>query len=182
MKRLLYYLLLTSYFALLLLACTKKEEDILAQVNDECITRDEFREMLRNVPTEYRDMVTDVDGKERLLSEWIMERLLVQEAYRLKLDKNPHIIKKIDDFKQELLAKELIKIAVLSKVSLNEKEIRDYYNLHNDMYQEEFEEIKQEVAKDALRKKQDVEFTRLIKKLEKKAKIRKNLKLLKGIK
>lgn len=118
------------------------------------------------------------EGKERLLSEWIKERLLVQEARARKLDKDPSIIKRIEDFKDELLVKELIRISVLNKVSLSEKEIWDYYNLHNDKYLEEFEKIRHIVAEDALRKKQDVEFTRFIKRLERKAKIRKNLRLI----
>ncbi len=102
--------------------------DILALVDNEAITSEDLKYSLE---IEHRRQ--DLSSAKTLdLSHYIHKlinrRLLVQEAYRNNLNKDPEIQEKVRDFTVREAVARLYNDEILQKVHVSEEEIQDYYN------------------------------------------------------
>jgi len=103
----------------------------LAKVNDEAITVEDFKDRLKEFhknPESVRDASREFDYR-RFLDRIIDERLMIQEAYRLELDKRPDFIKRMKAkelfvFMTRLRMEEITD----KKIVITEEEIKDIYN------------------------------------------------------
>ena len=99
--------------------CVKKydKNQVVAKVNDYKVTIDDFRhEAGMSIPGA---------SKELILQDIVIKELLLQEAQKMKLDKNKFFMKEIEDYWKQALIKRLITIKgeeffALSRVSPEE--------------------------------------------------------------
>ncbi|MBI4778008.1 SurA N-terminal domain-containing protein [Candidatus Desantisbacteria bacterium] len=155
----------------------------LATVNGEQITVADMDKQLEEMPPAYQEMFSDPINKEKLVTRLIKERLLLQEAKKAKLEQRDDIKKKIKAMNDQLLVQEVIKLNVIEKITISEKEVADYYKANEEKIQQyakgkSFNEIKGQLKEIALQEKQNGHFEKWIKKLEDEAKITKNMELL----
>ena len=156
---------------------------VLATVNGEKITVADMDRQLEEMPPAYKEMFADPANREKLLARLIKEKLLLQEAKRAKLEQREDIQKKIKAIKDQLLVQEVINLNVISKITISDKEVADYYKANEEKIQQyakgkSFNEIKGQLKEIALQEKQNGYFEKWIKKLEDEAKIVKNMEVL----
>ncbi|MDI6781075.1 MAG: SurA N-terminal domain-containing protein [bacterium] len=179
------------FFGLVMGACVifsgcgqeENKSPVLATVNGEKITVADMNRQLEEMPPAYQEMFSDPVNKEKLVTRLVKERLLLQEAKKAKLDQREDIKKKIKAIKDQLLVQEVINLNVISKITISDKEVADYYKANKEKIQQyakgkSFDEIKGQLKEIALQEKQNGCFEKWIKNLEDEAKITKNMEVL----
>ncbi|MEK7812474.1 MAG: SurA N-terminal domain-containing protein [Candidatus Desantisbacteria bacterium] len=152
---------------------------VLATVNGEKITVADMDRQLEEMPPAYKEMFADPANREKLLTRLIKEKLLLQEAKKAKLEQREDIQKKIKAIKDQLLVQEVINLNIISKITISDKEVSDYYKANEEKIQQyakgkSFNEIKGQLKEIVIQEKQNNHFEKWIKDLENKAKIVKN--------
>lgn len=157
---------------------------VIATVNGEKITAADMDKQMEEMPPAYREMFADPANKEKLLTRLIKERILLQEAKKAKIGQRPDIQEKIKAMNNQLMVQEVIKLNIIEKITITDKEVADYYKANEEKIQQyaqgkSFNEIKGQLKEIALQDKQNGYFEKWVAGLEKQAKITKNLELLK---
>ena len=76
-------------------------------------------------------------GKAEYLQDYIDEKLKLLQATDLGFDKLEDFLKKMDDYKHQLMVEKLTEIEVDAKVQFSEEDLLDYYDKHKSDYIEE---------------------------------------------
>lgn len=97
-----------------------------------------------------------------LLEQMIDERLMIQEAYRIELDKNPDFEKKLQSSIMVQSISRLRKEEVLDKIDIREEDLLDYFKKHYEKnrpaIEEQFEKKKRRIWK-KLKKEKEKELS-----------------------
>lgn len=129
MKRLLF--LATAL--LFVISCSKgmteksKTGKYLAKVNGSAITEEILMDEMNALPPEVRDMFLAEAGIEGLIEELIKKELLYQEAKKKGYERSAGFKEKVENFKKLMLIQLLLEDVVDKKVTVAEKDVRDYY-------------------------------------------------------
>jgi len=119
------FMIAAGLMMVLVTGCAKEydKNQVVARVNDYTVTVDDFK----------HEAGISIAGasKELILQDIIIKELLLQEAQKMKLDKNKLFMKEIEDYWKQALIKRLINIKgeeffAISKVST--EEIKAEYN------------------------------------------------------
>jgi len=106
----------------------EKKVDVIATVGDDKITYEDYLQHVRQ-NLGYLDSDSDRVAKAiELVNLAIDERIIVQEGYRMGLDKDQEIQLLVDGQKSRFLLDELYKVKVIEKAKPSTAEIRAYYN------------------------------------------------------
>lgn len=130
-------LLLMMFLAAFLIGCNAKEspaESVLAKVNAVTITEEDFISKINRLPAWAKDRFKGEAGKKEFLDELIKEELMYQEAKKLGINKEKEFQDTIKDFKKVTLISTLLKNEIEGKAKVDTKEIRDFYDKHQDEF------------------------------------------------
>jgi len=129
---------------LALTGCTKNADNaVVAKVNNGTITAADFKKQLDDLQPQMQQAVSsDPKARKEFLEDLIGIELVLQEARRLKLDKDPAFLKKQEDLEKEMkqrlqdAAKNELFNAVLKKELMDkikpptDDEVKAYYETH----------------------------------------------------
>jgi parvulin-like peptidyl-prolyl isomerase len=132
--------ILVSIFLVPQIHAEEKQTDafdskVIAKVGDEEILFGDLNNLIRMMPPSYQAMFSNVDQMNTLLERQIDNMLFAQEARRLKVDENPEVRYKLEEFTKGILTQALIEETVNKNVTVTDKEIEAYYNQHRDEFQ-----------------------------------------------
>ncbi|MCG3176335.1 MAG: Foldase protein PrsA 1 [Candidatus Omnitrophica bacterium] len=105
---------------------------VLARAGDQSVTQDEFMEQVRSLPKELRAIA--IERKKEFLEDMLSERLLVREAEKRGVEKDPEVQHLMEAARRKILLAKLMEQEVDGKLQLGKDEARAYYDAH----QEEF--------------------------------------------
>jgi peptidyl-prolyl cis-trans isomerase C len=116
---------------------TKDSPDalVIAKVGDREIVFGDLNELIKMMPPSYQAMFRTNDQITKLLERQIDNILFAQEARRLKLDQDPTVRYKIEEFTKGILTQALIDTSVNKSVTVTDGDIEEYYNKHQDEFQ-----------------------------------------------
>ncbi|MBI4651518.1 SurA N-terminal domain-containing protein [Candidatus Desantisbacteria bacterium] len=83
------------------------EGDIVAKVGNTIISKDDFERKFLSVPPQFKMFFNGEDGKKRFLEQIIKEKMFIEQAVRLGVDKKKEIQQNLSDMKDNLIANEL---------------------------------------------------------------------------
>ncbi len=112
-----------------------KENKVLAVVEGKDITEKDVQLLMRSLPQQQAAQFYSEDGKKRLLNELINQQLFYLDAVEKEIDKEQEFIKELENAKENLLKQYAIK-SLLSKVQVEEKEVKDYYDNNKEQFKE----------------------------------------------
>lgn len=146
--------------------CAAMDAGVLAEVNGEVINKDDFQERIkaihRNKPQIRREKGAGSIEVLDIVEEMIDERLIIQEAYRMELDRSADFIKNIESFVTNQSIIKLRKEVVLDKINISDQDILDYFKEH---YEKDgptpermFERVERQIKK-KLRKEKEKELS-----------------------
>jgi hypothetical protein len=105
----------------------QKEDAVVAEVNGEKITLNEFQEAVKEAAKKAPGLLSEKE-KLQLLDNMIVEKLLYKEALDKKLNEDPAVIKQFEQAKRNILVKNIVKQEITSKMKpVTPEEIADYY-------------------------------------------------------
>jgi peptidyl-prolyl cis-trans isomerase C len=114
-------------FLLLLLALNNAKT--LAKVEDKIITDDDLQARLDSMPSQYIPFYSSAEGKKKLLTQLVNEKLLYLQAKKNNYEKNTEVADLIAKASEEIITNYYLK-KQMDNVSVSNKEIEDYYAGH----------------------------------------------------
>lgn len=100
---------------------------VIAEVGDEKILFGDLNNLIRMMPPSYQAMFSNVEQMNKLLERQIDNMLFAQEARRLKVDENPDVRYKLEEFTKGILTQALIEETVNKNITVTDEEIEEYY-------------------------------------------------------
>ncbi|BBB31693.1 peptidyl-prolyl cis-trans isomerase C [Thermotomaculum hydrothermale] len=145
MKKILPAIILVFIF-LFLTACNKEKKyyegsgKVIANINGYKLTEDKLDLLYKTLPENIKQQYRGEEGKKKLIEQLTVQKLLVQEAKRLNLDKNPEFLVKREMDEDSLIMEQYYKY-LFDNYKPDEKALKDFYNSHPEIFapQEEFE-------------------------------------------
>ena len=146
------------------LYCASDQTTVLAEVNGEKIDEKAIQDRIKAIhrykpPTEGGAGSINILG---LLEQIIDEGLIVQDAYRLELDRDPDFEKKLESYIKSQSVIRLRKEEVLDKIDIREEDLLDYFKKHYEKDgpapEGEFEKRKRRIRK-KLKKEREKELS-----------------------
>lgn len=116
-----------------------QESPTLAVINGKTITQSEFDVRWAELPDARRAHYQQEGGKRRFLDDLITRELLLQEARRLGLDRNPALRERLDRLREQLILDELTQQALGPRVDVSAAELDTYATDHPDLLPPEYE-------------------------------------------
>jgi len=135
-KTLLLAAALIAVFGLLVTACNEESSGgasytdnspVLATVNGSKVTVDDFKADMASLPPYVAQTLSNPQVRDKFLDNLIDRKLLIQEARKEGLDKDPEIQKKISMFVDSLLLQKVLGDE-LSKATVSDKDAREYFD------------------------------------------------------
>jgi peptidyl-prolyl cis-trans isomerase C len=132
MKKVLIFLCLV----LLLIGCGKKEDGgkVLASIDGEKITLDEFNKELDRIPANMKMLVLTQSGKQSFLDRYIVKRLLMEEAKKENIEKDKEFQDRLTDIREQLLIESLLKKKVTTNINTSDEQLKEYYEKNKDKF------------------------------------------------
>ncbi|MBN1840859.1 MAG: peptidyl-prolyl cis-trans isomerase [Deltaproteobacteria bacterium] len=133
------------------LCASSGKKVVLAEVNGEAIDEGLLQERIKAIHR-YKPGARPEGGAggvdiSDLLQELIDERLMIQEARGVGLDRDPGFEKRVKSFLATQSILELRREEVLDKVNVSEEEILDYFKRHHEKQSQAQEEISQRLRR-----------------------------------
>ena len=126
-----YLFLVCSGIAIALMGCAKDVEElenpVLAEVGDRRITASQLIAFEQRLPAELKTKKSGLDGYRDYLQTIIDKEIFLQEAVKRGLDEVPEVAQKLRKEKAERVLRLLFEREFLSKVRVDEQELRAAY-------------------------------------------------------
>jgi peptidyl-prolyl cis-trans isomerase C len=113
---------------------TQKDGAVLASVNGEVITIEDFQDEIDSLPEYTKNQLKTADQKRKRLDNMIKEILLRQEAVKRGLDKNKEIQRKVDRYRNRLITEKLYQDVAQEKGKIDDAEVQKYYDENKNQY------------------------------------------------
>lgn len=156
------------------LGCSKKDsKNYIAKAGDTIITKEDLDKEMANLPDFAKKMFENGSGMENLVEEMVRRELLYQEAKKKGYEKDPLYPSRMENAKKAILINYLLEKEVDKKVVVSEQEIKDFYEKNKSLLVEKngkavpFEKVKDLIAKNILKKKQNDLFESYVEDLKK---------------
>lgn len=127
------------FFLLLLWGGCQKEmgRNELARINDVSITIQDFNQMADRQPLEAKMRLLTEKAQRDFFENYVVTReLLLQEAKKKGIDKDPEMALKIEDLRRAMIIDTLLDEVLKGKHEVSEPEIRQYYKRNPNRFTE----------------------------------------------
>jgi len=131
----------TLLLATALLASSSGDKDdlqvnigIAARVGDEKITNEYVEKAFEQLPDQKKSEFKGKRGKADFVDKIIEEELIYQEALDQELQLDPEVKQRLKQAERSILISEYFNRRILDKIEVSEKEIKKYYDEHQDEF------------------------------------------------
>jgi len=107
---------------------------VLATVNGKELTKQDFDLLL---PEDYQNVLT-ADEKREYLDRWITTQLLYEEALKSGIETSPDIDARLQQYKKDLVADQLVQKVIEERAVVSDKEVREYYESQKLEFEKEY--------------------------------------------
>ncbi len=136
MKKLIIYL----FLALLVVSCAKKDDGkVLATIDDQKITLQEFNKELDKIPMNMKMLVASESGKKNYLDRLVVKKLLLKEVSKEKIENDKEFQERFNDIKEQLLIEALLKKKITAQTQMSEDDLKKYYEEHKEDFKKDRE-------------------------------------------
>ena len=116
--------------------CSQKvqQENLLAEFGDQAVTLDEFQKEMSELSDREKRKYEGQEGLAEYLTLMAESRMLLEVASEKGMDKDKAIVEQVEEYKDQLIVKELVKREVDDKVNVADAHLVTYYDGHKDDY------------------------------------------------
>ena len=111
-------------------------EVVLAEFGDEVITDRDLDAEIEKLPPAARESFSTAESRVELLRNLVAERLLLDKAMRLELDKAPEVQEELAQVRDGLIVRRLIDQEIDSKISVTPEDVRRFYDAEIERFTE----------------------------------------------
>ncbi|OPY81766.1 MAG: putative peptidyl-prolyl cis-trans isomerase Cbf2 precursor [Syntrophorhabdus sp. PtaU1.Bin153] len=133
-------LFICLFLALLAVSCTKKQTDkVLATIDGDKITMQEFNKELDKIPMNMKMLVATESGKRNYLDRLIIKKLLLKEASKAKIESDKEFQDRLADIKEQLLIEQVLKKKITADARQSDEDLKKYYEEHKEEFKKDRE-------------------------------------------
>ena len=133
-------LIICLFLALLVVSCAKKDDGkVLATIDDQKITLQEFNKELDKIPMNMKMLVASESGKKNYLDRLVVKKLLLKEASKDKIESDKEFQERVNDIKEQLLIESLLKKKITAQTQMTEDDLKKYYDEHKEDFKKDRE-------------------------------------------
>lgn len=157
----------------IVLGCSKKDsKNYIAKAGDTIITKDDLDKEIAGLPDFAKKLFENGAGLENLVDEIINREILYQEAKKKGYEKDPMYSSRMENAKKAILINYLLEKEVDKKAVVSEQEVKDFYEKNKNLLKQDgktvpFEAVKDMIARNIAKKKQNELFDTYLKDLKK---------------
>lgn len=108
--------------------------EVLAKIGDVNITTADLEREIADIPVYMQTKFKTKSGKVELLNKLVENELLARAAVEAGLDKDPAIVRKIEDSRKKILQNEYYRTNMKDEVGVPEEKVKEYYEKNKDSY------------------------------------------------
>ncbi len=149
---------------------------VIAKIGDRKITTGDLRYKINQLPEYIKSQFEKPEDKLEFLQQYIATELFYDAAKRQELDKDKDVIEGTFQAKKNLMVQRYIENEVASNITITPEDVEMYYKANKEKYTEKdeggniknqkpFSEVKQQVAQDLIREKQQKKYNELIQRI-----------------
>jgi len=112
----------------------KNKENALCVVNGEPFTMEEYNEFISQYKEQSQGQITP-QIKNQIVSQWISNEILYQEAKKNKVDCDNDVKRKVEILKKQIIATEYLNKVLEEKAQVTDNDILDFYNIRKKQYE-----------------------------------------------
>jgi peptidyl-prolyl cis-trans isomerase C len=112
----------------------KEGEVVLAEFGGDILTNQDLDRELEKLPVSARESFDKPEKRQDFLRNLVAERLLVDKARRLELDKNPEVQEQLAREADQLIVRKLIRDEVQAKVKVTPEDVERFYKAEYDRF------------------------------------------------
>jgi peptidyl-prolyl cis-trans isomerase C len=113
-------------------AGAKSASPVLAVVNGTNITADDFKDEASSLSPMAVKALSDEKNKAKFLDNLVDKQLIVQKAESAGLDKDPDVVRRVEQIRKTLLLGMYVKKEVLDKSAVTDQDVKAYFTAHKD--------------------------------------------------
>lgn len=133
-------LIICLFLALLVVSCAKKDDGkVLATIDDQKITLQEFNKELDKIPMNMKMLVASESGKKNYLDRLVVKKLLLKEVSKEKIENDKEFQERFNDIKEQLLIEALLKKKITAQTQMSEDDLKKYYEEHKEDFKKDRE-------------------------------------------
>jgi len=118
-----------------LTASAPAAEKVVAEVNGKKITEKEVNAFMESLPESYKRMKNDPQFKKIVIENMVKEELLLQQAQKEGIDKDPKVQAEIERARRRIIIQHLLRKHVKEpKVEVTEKEAKEFYQKNKQQF------------------------------------------------
>ncbi len=123
-----------------LFSCSKTDSSkVLATIDNEKITIDEFNKDLDKIPVNMKMIVATQSGKKSYLEKLIIKKLLMREAKKENIEKDKEFQDRLSEIKEQLILESLLKKKINLDSQITEDDMKKYYEKNKETFKRERE-------------------------------------------
>ncbi len=134
--------LATMLLAFSLFACNKpatteqgkSDGTVLAEVNGNVITTQDFKNEADRLPPYLKPMVQSPEGKKELLDSMIAREIILEQAKKDGLDKSKEVADRLEDLRKRLIVDTYLKQKVEQEAKVSDADLKKFYDENKDKF------------------------------------------------
>ena len=113
---------------------SKSSGSLLAEVDGEEISLDDYSQHVMKLPSKMRRAIVDKESKEEVLNNMIKEKLLYKEALKREYENNAQVVEKMNAMKRAIILEAFVKDLLKQDIAISDGDVVDYFNEHKDEF------------------------------------------------
>jgi len=113
---------------------TKDESNIILVVGNEKLTETELQEKIETLPTKYKEYSKSEKGREALIEEIAIRKMLKQEAVKKGIEETESYKKDLEEIREDLLIKHMVSKKIVEGVKLTDSELKSEYEKNKENF------------------------------------------------
>jgi peptidyl-prolyl cis-trans isomerase C len=134
--------LATMLLAFSLFACNKpatteqgkSEGTVLADVNGNVITTQDFKNEVDRLPPYLKPMVQSPEGKKELLDSMVVREIILEQAKKDGVDKSKEVAARLEDLRKRLIVETYLKKKVEQEAQVSDADLKKFYDENKDKF------------------------------------------------
>ncbi len=128
---------------------------VVAKIGQDIITLSQINQAFDGLPPWIKKEFSDPGKKREFAKQYIVEEILYRKGLKLGYTKDPANLKKVEQFKRQLIIGQIQKEEIEDKITIDEADVKNYFIAHQEDYKDpnqkdlpNFEKIKNRVMED----------------------------------
>ncbi|MGA1791249.1 MAG: hypothetical protein ACMUIM_07170, partial [bacterium] len=111
-------------------------ENIVARIGQDVITLNQINQAFDALPPWIKQEISEPAKKKEFARQYIAEEILYKKGLKLGFERDPANLKKIEQFKRQLIITQVREKELEGKLSIDDADVKNYFLAHQKQYQD----------------------------------------------